>query len=575
MSRRALAVLAVLAFGLVAVPQAGAHAVATSTSPTRGAALKEQPASVVFRFSEGVETSFGAVRVFDSGGKRVDEGPVTRPSGSSVAVGLARNLPDGAFTATYRVVSSDSHPVSGGFTFTVGKAGGAPAASVAGLIDSARAGPVTETAFDAVRALGYAAIALTVGGAFFLLAVWRPSIISAAGAAESWGPASDALAARARTLLLIAASTGAVSAVLGIVLQGATAGGTDFAGALDTQVIQDVGATRFGAAWAGRLVAFLLVGIIVFASAGRAGRRPMTGWLLAIPLAYLTVAPALSGHAGAKDQLLLIPTDVVHVAAMSVWAGGLAMMVFALPAATRRLPPADRTVLLATCVARFSTLALVAVAALLASGIVQSIVHLQAFGDLIHSAFGRAVLIKVALFVGLIALGAFNRQRSRPHLAARAEAGEAPGAAGAALRRAIRAEIALLAIVLVVTGALVGYSPTAGAATSGPFAAAENLGPARLELTVDPARVGANEIHLYLFDRRSGAQYDRPRELTVTALLADKQIGPLRLPASKTGPGHYTVRGAMLAPAGDWTLAVQARVSEFDAYDAKLEVPVR
>ncbi len=573
MSRRAAAVLAVLAFGLVAVPQAGAHAVVTSTSPTRGAALKEQPEEVVFRFSEGVETSFGAVRVFDSSGKRVDEGPVTRPSGSSVAVGLARGLPEGAFTATYRVVSSDSHPVSGGFTFTVGKAGGAPAASVAGLIDAARAGPVTETAFDAVRALGYAAIALTVGGVFFLVAVWRPSIISAAGAAESWGPASEALAARARTLVLVAAAAGAMSAALGIVLQGATAGGTDFAGALDTQVIQDVASTRFGTVWTGRLAAFLLVGIIVFASAGRA--IPRAGWLLAIPLAYLTVAPALSGHASAKDQLLLIPTDIVHVAAMSVWVGGLAMMVFALPAAARRLPPADRTALLAAAVARFSTVALVAVAALLASGIVQSIVHLQAFGDLIHSAFGRAVLIKVALFAGLVALGAFNRQRSRPQLIARAEAGETPGAAGAALRRAIRAEIALLAVVLIVTGALVGYSPTAGAATSGPFSAEEDLGPARLELTVEPARVGANEVHLYLFDRRTGAQYDRPRELTVTASLEDKRIGPLDLPARKTGPGHYTVRGATLAPAGDWTLAVQARVSEFDAYDAKLEVPVR
>ena len=126
-----------------------------------------------------------------------------------------------------------------------------------------------------------------------------------------------------------------------------------------------------------------------------------------------------------------------------------------------------------------------------------------------------------------------------------------------------------------VAGALVGYSPTAGSATTGPFSADENLGPARLEMTVDPARVGANEIHLYLFDRRTGAQYDRSKELTVSASLPAKRIGPLPLAARKTGPGHYTVRGASLVPAGDWVLAVESRVSEFDAFDTKVEVPVR
>ena len=41
-----------------------------------------------------------------------------------------------------------------------------------------------------------------------------------------------------------------------------------------------------------------------------------------------------------------------------------------------------------------------------------------------------------------------------------------------------------------------------------PFSGSADIGPARLELTVDPARVGPNEMHVYLFDRRAGAQWD-------------------------------------------------------------------
>jgi copper transport protein len=270
---------------------------------------------------------------------------------------------------------------------------------------------------------------------------------------------------------------------------------------------------------------------------------------------------------------LLVPANFLHVAAMSIWVGGVAMLLLALPAAARRLEPAERTGLLATAVNGFSSIALVAVGVLVASGAVQAIVEVDSLADLLDTAFGRAVLIKIALAAALIALGAWNRQRVRPRLAALDAAGESPGAAGVELRRSLRAEVALMAAVLGVTAALVSYAPANGA--TGPFSASEELGPARVELTVDPASAGANEMHVYMFDRRTGAQFGHVKELTIAARLADKDIGPLRLDAEKAGPGHYVVRHAGLSPAGDWRLDVTARVSEFDAYTKRIEVPIR
>jgi hypothetical protein len=82
-------------------------------------------------------------------------------------------------------------------------------------------------------------------------------------------------------------------------------------------------------------------------------------------------------------------------------------------------------------------------------------------------------------------------------------------------------------------------------------------------------------VHLYLFDRRTGRQWNRSKELTVAASLPDRAIGPLKLDAQKAGPGHYVIRRADLAPKGDWRLEVTSRVSAFDEYAAHFEVPIR
>ena len=129
-------------------------------------------------------------------------------------------------------------------------------------------------------------------------------------------------------------------------------------------------------------------------------------------------------------------------------------------------------------------------------------------------------------------------------------------------------------VVLGVTAALAGYAP-ATAVQSGPFSGSASLGPAELEITVDPARVGSNQVHLYLFDATSGAQFSGVKELEVTATEPENSIGPLPLEPQRAGPGHYTVQGALLSVSGDWDLDVTMRVSAFDEYTAEIGVPIR
>ncbi len=546
MIRRLL--IAVCAFALLPAGTAQAHALLEGTVPERGAVVESAPGQVVLRFSEPVEIAFGAVRVFDSGGKQVQRGEPFHPGGegSQVAIRLRDGVADGGYTATYRVVSADSHPVSGGFVFSVGSEAAAPASSVADLLGDEGAGPVTSLAFGAARAVEFAAIALGLGVLTILVLVWRP----VAGTAEPF-------ARRSRILKLVAAGAGATAALLALPLQAATAEGTTFWDGLGA--VREVLETRFGLVWG--------IGALVWLVVAALPGRP---WAV-LPLALL---PGLGGHAGVQEPVaVLLPANVLHVLAAGAWIGGLAVLVFALPAAAARLELTDRSRLLAATIGRFSSVALIAVAVLLAGGIAQSLLELGAVDDLWDTAFGRAILVKSCLVLGLLGLGALNRRRTLPALRRAASEAASPGSAGVLLRRTLRAEVALGAAALAVTGALAGYAP-ATAQSAGPFSGSKDLGPARAELTVEPARAGANEIHVYLFNRSDGRQYDAPKELRFEASLPDRGIAPIKLDARKAGPGHYVVGAAPLAPPGDWRLELIARISDFDELRTTYTVPI-
>ena len=575
---RVLAALCCALLACALAPAAAhAHAQLEATSPQRGTVVPAAPRAVSFRFGEPVTGTAGAIRVFDARGTRVDDGSSFHPGGDpkAYAVGLKAGLPRGTYTATYRVVSADTHVVTGGFVFSIGAAGSA-GESVGALLAGQRTGSVTSTAFSAARAVEYGAIGIAAGALLFLFAVWLRALGAARAAQEPWDAAWRAFVRRLRLLLVLVALSGLAIALAGLVLQGAESAGVPFGNALDGTILGDVLGTRFGTVWAGAAVAWLL--LAAGAPLLLSPRRPPRAWpvaLLCMPAAALLTLPTLAGHAAIQHpRWLFVPANLVHVAAMAAWFGGLVVLVTAVPAATRQLEPADRTRLLAVALARFSAIALVAVIVLLASGIVESLIQIDAWSELLHTAFGRAVLIKVGLLAALIALGALNRRRTVPQLKALAARGESPGQAGVVLRRTLRAEVALIVVVLAVTGALAGYTPAKDIAT-GPVSVTTSLGPVQLNLDVDPARVGANEIHIYLLDPRSGAQFAGTKKLTVTATQEQKGIGPVALDAQLSGPGHYTVPDAVLGAPGTWTIDVTAQVSTFDQYERAVKVPIR
>lgn len=120
----ALRIIAALAFlgaaGLL-LGTASAHAFLDHASPSVGSEVPKPPPAVRLWFSQELEPAFSTITVTDAAGRRVDNGDAAidpkDPSALSVTL---RNLPPGTYSVRWRVVSVDTHPTEGSFTFTIG-----------------------------------------------------------------------------------------------------------------------------------------------------------------------------------------------------------------------------------------------------------------------------------------------------------------------------------------------------------------------------------------------------------------------------------------------------------------------
>jgi copper transport protein len=503
-SRLALALVAVLLGSAVLAATAMGHAALVESKPKAGQVLERSPRTVLLVFDEAIDPEFVQLRVEDRAGRRVERGEPYHPGGREerLAVRLAPGL-EGAYAASYRVISEDGHPVVKRIAFRVrppmrereeeeeegamtppaaGRPGGPAMAAGGGAHEEIGTGEVTDAAFAVTRGLGYLAIALAVGGLVFLFVAWLPGLAHVAGGGAGWLAVSDGFARLLRGIVIGAVLLGVTATACAIVLQAATATGTSFWSALDADAVDAVSDTRPVRAWAVRLGLWLVLGVIAVAvlrprrapglrpaALGAVGtaRGPGLGrphvLLLAAIIAALALTAPLAGHSGGESPRgLLVPVDTVHVLSMSSWLGGLVLLLVAVPMAVRALGGRERIVLTAAVVGRFSRLAVVAVGLLLLSGIVQSVVLVGAFDALVETAYGRLVLVKIALFLGLVSLGAYNQRRLLPRLRLVADGAEESQRAAALLRRSVAFEVGLALIVLGVTSVLVATEPALG-----------------------------------------------------------------------------------------------------------------
>jgi putative copper export protein/methionine-rich copper-binding protein CopC len=425
-ARRALAVVLV---GQLALPRAAAaHVRLESSAPARDEVLATSPPRLRLRFTAHIEQRYTQVTLAGPDQRPVPLGTVTFVSGSDreFYVDVPPLAESGAYTVAWRTAGADGHPLEGSFQFTLDLPPArdstvVPRTDTAGVPGIEHGGHMAggepeNAAGRPASVLGRGAhfIALTLLlGALACRLLLLPRLRLEEPVARElrrrvWrGAAFAALALVAATVFRLW--------VQSVALHGAAAA---WDVPLLTMMLTD---TSWGRVWVFQVV---LLGVFAVALAAARPASDRIALVIAVPAALgLAAVPALSGHAAGAERglVLAVVNDVLHVCAGGAWLGTLAMIgIGVVPGLTRVEVAPDRAV--AEVVDRFSPLALSMAAVLVASGVVNSLLHFGAVGELITTVYGRTLLIKLALFTGVLAAGAYNWQRLRPRLGGRGSA---------------------------------------------------------------------------------------------------------------------------------------------------------
>lgn len=559
MKRLLLLVFALLGAGLVLAGPALAHATVVGSEPVDGARLKTAPHEVVITFDEPVGIDgVGYLHVIDQHGRTVDAGQAFHPGGvgPKVAVRLQPHLGDGTYTASYRVISADSHPVSGVIHFVVGT--GPLVVTAANNGATSTTNPVVRAVFDVSRWVSYAGFAV-LGGAWLLLTVWP------AGRFDR----------RARRLVWAGWAATAVGAVAELLLQGPFSAGSGIGTLARPSLISDTLHSSYGQLHCVRLVLLGLLALALAASLQESAAAPRreAALLLGVGVA-LTFSAA--GHASTTSpSWLSVPLDMAHLLAMAAWLGGLVMLTVAI---LPRHDPDELREILPT----YSNVAFGSVVVLAGTG---TWAAWNGIGTTSAATTTYALLVfgKIALFLGLIALGNLSRLVVQRHYVRRTVAFamtdaavlDAPAAApgppdpvpAERLRRTVFVETLVGLVVLALTAVLVaeprGKEALAEQYQQPVTATAPLTGSKDITVTAQPDTHGPVDITVMVPTAAA--------RVTATATQQDAKIGPLPIHLHAAGPGHYSGTVNLPVP-GDWRIELTVVQSKLAAVTTDTDI---
>lgn len=503
---------------------AAAHAVLVEAQPADGASLPQPPDELRLRFNEPVAVV--ALQLLDDAGASVPDLAIDA-EGERIVIRPSTALRAGTYLLSYRVVSTDGHPVGASLRFGIGTAV-APAGD-AGVPDDGVVRMLAVAARLAFLATGLGA----AGAALFVLATRPP----------------PPLAGHCVRLGRWFAATGLIAALARLGLAGVELGGGVPADLMQRWPWLLGLDTSLGPATA---VALLALGLLLLLGPNATGWRALAALLLVASF-------PLTGHAAtAPPRWLAGPSLGLHVLAAAFWAGSLLPLVLAL-----RLER-DSAVAI---VQRFSRVAVLAVVALALAGGTLTLIQLGGdWSALWLSDWGRRLVAKLALVGGLLAIAAVNRFWLTPALVAGRRF-------GCRMRTTLVVDLVLVLGVLGVTASF-PLSPPPRAVLLPTSAVATLAGDGlRAVLVAIPGRAGANQIEVSLADAS-----DVPRdaqEVRLRLALPEAGIEPLAYMLGRVAPGLYLAPAALVPVAGTWSVRLDVLVDDFTRIIIEGEMELR
>lgn len=501
--------------------QASAHAVLESSTPAASSTVKESPPEIVLEFSEPVAPTLADIRLFDSDAKLVSIGKTVRDSNdASIVRATMPALPDGAYVVVWRVSSADGHPVNGAFPFEVG---------------DTSTGIGNDLVNDVVSRLGKQSTVGLVVGIFrflsFLGCALLIGLVALTSAGESMRTRRGSVVASTSLSLL------AVGTIGHLVLQGPYAVRGGWGDVVDASLVGDVVRTRLGFLLALRLGVIAVAALLVVwhrRSPESSGARQSVGTLACISL---IASFSAAGHPSTLSwSLVAVIVDGLHLLSVSAWIGGLIALIALGPWAF-----AESSLIRGEhLVRRFSRLAAYVLPVAVITGVLSAWRILDGWSGISDSTYGRMLVVKVAMVVMVVALGAVARVAlSRNGVAS--------------IRRGIIVEGVLGLVVLSLTAGLVALSPLASSGSNASISATLTQSDYIADVTFAPPTVGLSEVHVIVTP--PGGTLAPVVNVSARISLPDKDIPAIPVQMVAIGANHWSGNVQVPYP-GEWKLQV-------------------
>ena len=414
------------------------------------------------------------------------------------------------------------------------------------------------------RAIHFAATMLVAGVVLFAIFV----------AAPAWRGGGDSAAAsnvRARLAVIawIGLALALISGAAWLILTAAAMSDQRAAQIFSDGVLWTVlSQTTFGRDWLIRFVlACALAATLPALLSSRDHRSPWLEITAALLAAAFGGALAWSGHAagGLGSETVIHPAaDVLHLIAAAAWVGALLPLIVLFAAAGAD----DASLAIArTATTRFSILGIISVGTLLATGIVNTYYLAGSLPALDGTDYGRLLLIKIALFLAMVAIAAVNRFRLTPQLLQHASIAASRDALRQ-LRRNAAIETLAGVIVIAIVAALGTMPPAIHAAHQHPTYGAVpadaafvhiHLVEGMADVTIRPGRAGRARATIRLWNEDFEALNARQVSLMLTAPTAAVGIAH---PARQSRDGAWQVDGIELSEPGNWTVSIDVALDQ-------------
>jgi len=416
---------------------ASAHAILLRSDPAKDSVLSIAPKQVRMWYSEALNPAFSTAVVVNGENKRVDnrDAHVSSSDQTEMDVTLQPNLPPAVYIVIWRTDSAaDGHILRGSFIFSIANADGTVPTLAPGANPGANAlggGNLTGLytgQFDGPTVFNLIMITLVELGAIFWMGaqLWINFVLSISSETHSEERAANEQSQRRferyfslpTLIVLFLANIGV------LVGQALNLTGGDLAQAISPTLLVELATSgRFGIYWMMREVVILLAIILAIYMIVQQQRSRITR--IALPIANLVLASALliaitmSGHAAAVNPNIVsyaIIIDWLHLLAASLWVGGMMYIATNYLPVLKRLHIPQQARSLVTVLPYFSPLAIAGVVIMSITGPFSATFHLTSWQQFLSTAYGRALLVKIALIGGLLITSAIHVGILRPRL---------------------------------------------------------------------------------------------------------------------------------------------------------------